>query len=105
MTSFSKSKGYRIERYIVLKHIDAEVECKRVPASGAMGYFNKELTDDIVIQSRIGEIRGEVKGRKSDSGFKGIKKWLGDCPLLFIKEDHKEPLVVMTWDLYERLIK
>lgn len=45
-----------------------------------------------------------MKARANGSGFTSVKKWLGKHDLLFLIQDHEEPLVVMTWDVYETLI-
>ena len=51
-----------------------------------------------------GELRTEVKVRANGEGFATIERWLGDNDLLFMRRDRAEPLVVMPWGFYKRLI-
>jgi len=93
----SRDKGNRIEREIVNRHLDAGIYAERVPLSGAAGgSFSGDL--------RIGELRGEVKARRSGEGFKTLERWLGDNDLLFLRRDRSEPLVVMNWATYQCLM-
>lgn len=88
----------RVEREIVNLHREAGVSAERVPLSGSAG---GSFTGDIV----IGEgIRAEVKARKDGAGFRTLEGWLGDNDLLFLKRDRKDPLVVMPWHIYIRLL-
>ena len=92
-----KNKGSRVEREIVHLHRDMGIDAKRVPLSGAAEGFKGDVI--------IGDMVSEVKSRKGGQGFATISRWLGDNDLLFVKEDRKEPLVVMPWKTYEKLIK
>ena len=108
MANPSKRKGDRVEREIVdlLKKIP-RTEAWRVPLSGAVG---GEYYGDVILQFGKGLQKyravGEVKSRKSGSGWKTIAKWMVQSPvhLLFLREDYKSPLVVMDWYLFESLI-
>ena len=93
----SKNKGSRVEREIVHRHLDIGVDAKRVPLSGAAVGFKGDVI--------IGDLVAEVKARKGGQGFATISKWLRDNDLLFVKEDRKDPLVVMPWRTYEKFIR
>jgi len=94
----SRNKGYRIERELVLKHKEAGIPCKRVPLSGAQeGYPGDLMVEDKYL--------AEVKARASGSGFKTLERWLGENDLLFLRRDRADPLVVMPWEMYLRLLQ
>ena len=97
MANRAKQKGDRIEREIVELHKDLEIDAQRIPLSGAAG---GHFVGDI----KIGNIIAEVKARSEGSGFKMLEKWLGDNHLLFLRQDRKNPLVVIPWDVYSKMI-
>ena len=94
----SKRKGYRIERELVQLHKAAGIDAHRVPLSGAVG---GSYSGDLI----VGEYRAEVKARGNGGGFVTLERWLGDNDLLFLKRDRAEPLVVMPWAVYVRLLQ
>lgn len=94
----SRDKGGRIEREIVKSHTDNNIQCEKVPLSGSIGGSFK---DDVLIN---GKYLGEVKSRKDGSGFRTILKWLGDSDFLFLRRDRTEPIVVMEFDMYLKLL-
>jgi hypothetical protein len=49
-------------------------------------------------------IVAEVKGRKNGAGFTTLERWLGEFDVLFLRRNHAEPLVVLPWRLWERLL-
>lgn len=103
MTSPSKRKGTRVENEIVQRHKDIGIDAERVPLSGAAG---GSYTGDVVIGPTASPpLRAEVKARKAGAGFTTLERWLGTNDLLFLKRDRQTPMVVMTWDTYETLIK
>ena len=94
----SKRKGDRIEREIVNKHLAAGIPSWKVPLSGAIG---GSLAGDVRVGPQgLDQLRGEAKGRANGAGFVTIKRWLKDMDLLFLREDHCDPLVVMPWSVY-----
>jgi|TARA_R110001583_G_scaffold4447_1_gene25778 hypothetical protein len=101
MTSKSKLKGTRIENLIVKLHQASGIRCRRVPLSGSLG---GDFSGDLDIGNNY-EFKGEVKSRKTGSGFKTITGWLGENNFLFLHENYKKPMIVMTWEMYETLIK
>ncbi|MCA2991181.1 hypothetical protein [Gemmatimonas sp.] len=88
--SRSKDKGRRAEHAIVKLHTDLGVAAERMPLSGSLG---GKYRDDVLI---AGVVRAEVKARKNGEGFKTLEGWMKNCPLLFLKRDRVDPLVVMT---------
>lgn len=97
MPNRAKQKGDRIEREIVDLHKEINIPAQRVPLSGAAGGV---FTGDVV----IGDMRAEVKCRASGSGFKTLELWLGSNDLLFLRRDRQQPLIVMPWTTYEKLM-
>jgi Holliday junction resolvase len=98
MPNPSRAKGDRFERDVVSRHIAAGIEAVKVPLSGAVEGFKGD-----VIVGRDG-YRGECKSRKNGEGFAVIEGWLKGNDLLFMKRDRAEPLVVMTFEMYIRLM-
>lgn len=97
MGKFQRDKGLRIERKLVHLHHEAGLPCERVPLSGSAGGSFK---GDLI----IGDLRAEVKGRATGAGFKTIVDWKEDNDLLFLVMDRREPLVVMDFSLYEKML-
>lgn len=93
-----RQKGSRVERELVAKHVEVGIPAKRVPLSGAMAGYKGDI--------RVGEeLVAEVKARANGEGFAVIEKWLGDNALLFLKRDRKQPMVVVEWETYLRLVR
>ena len=102
----SKRKGSRIEYEIRDRHLAAGIEARRVPFSGSIGTLVPELTSmkgDVQILD--GEFVAEVKARANGEGFKTLERWLAGNDMLFLRRDRQSPLVVLPWDVYERLMK
>lgn len=93
-----KAKGRRAEHAIVKLHTDLGVEASRVPLSGVLGGV---FSDDVDLPYG----KGEVKARASGSGWKTLAKWMKACPVMFLKEDRKPPLVVLTWPAYADMVQ
>lgn len=93
-----RTKGLRVEREIVAMHQAIGVHAERVPLSGAAGGSYK---GDVIID---GQLRAEVKSRNEGQGFALLQRWLADNDMLIVKEDRKEPLVVLPWETYRKLI-
>ena len=109
MSSKSKRKGSRIEYEIAQRHMDAGISARRVPYSGAAGTLFPELThlrgDVRILPDTPQELTAEVKARANGTGFKTIEKWLGDNDVLFLRRDRRDPLIVLSWDVYLRLMQ
>ncbi len=96
-----KAKGTRIECEIAQRHMDARIEARRVPYSGAVGTLFPEFAEmrgDVqVLPDSEKPFICEVKARANDSGFMTIEKWRGDNDALFLRRDRQSPLVVLPW--------
>jgi hypothetical protein len=46
----------------------------------------------------------EVKARKNGAGFAVLEGWLGEYDALFLRRDNTDPLVVLPWRTWLRLI-
>lgn len=102
MSRKSRDKGQRIEREIVQRHKDIGIHAERVPLSGAAG---GSYTGDVLIHlDRMAGLISEVKARKNGSGFTTIENWLSKNDVLFLRRDRAEPLVVMPWSTWEKLV-
>lgn len=92
----SRTKGGRLEREVVNRCKDLGLDAHRVPLSGAVaGYKGDVIVDDL---------RCEVKGRGQGQGFKTLERWLGDFDVLFLRRDRQEPLIVLPWATWKRLM-
>ncbi|MCU0649901.1 MAG: hypothetical protein MUF00_18060 [Gemmatimonadaceae bacterium] len=94
----SKRKGDRIERELVARHRALGLAAQRVPLSGAAGGL---FAGDVLVPG-VGRI--EVKARAQGSGFVTLTRWLGTADALVLRQDHAEPLVVLPWATYSRLV-
>lgn len=95
----NRRKGGVVERQIVHNHTAVGVGCLRVPLSGAAVGYKGDIKIDI-----LDGLTGEAKSRKGGSGFKTIRRWLGDHDVLFLKEDGAPPMAVIPWPLYSRMV-
>ena len=99
MAHSSKRKGSRIKQELVRRHKAAGIQAECVPLSGAAG---GAYSDDLRIAGRL---VAEVKARTGREEFKILERWLGNKDLLFLRRDYAEPLVLMPWAIYERLMR
>jgi hypothetical protein len=49
-------------------------------------------------------IVAESKGRKNGSGFTTLERWLGEYDVLFLKRNNADPLVLLPWRMWARII-
>lgn len=102
MSSKAKRKGYRIEVQIRDKHIKAGIPCERVPLSGLMG---GNYDGDLCIPNVAEPVfKAEVKGRASGKGFKVLENWMKDKNIMFLKRDNQDPMVILDWETYLKLM-
>jgi hypothetical protein len=98
-------KGNRIERELVERHRAIGVHAERYPLSGASRFRGKGHDLDVYpFGQDQAPIVAEVKGRKNGAGFTTLDKWLGDYDALFLRRNHADPLVVLPWRLWIRLL-
>ena len=98
----SRAKGMRRENEFVAMHEDMNVPARRISGMYVSGH---DLQVECIPNAN--KFSAEVKGRRTGAPpMKTLNKWRKNDPdLLFIKEDRKPPLVVMSWTAYERLLK
>lgn len=104
-----RRKGDRVERAIVADLRELGLDAERVPLSGAAG---GSFRGDVVVRLphwETGEPCGwllvaESKARKSGAGFATLERWLGSLDLLILKRDRQEPMVVIPWRIFARLL-
>lgn len=102
----SGAKGQRAEREIVELHLALNVFAERVPRSGADHYQGVDHDVDVYPFGREeAPLISEVKARKNGAGFKTIEGWLGENDALFLRRDRQRPLVVLSWEAWERLVR
>jgi Holliday junction resolvase len=106
MSASQRRKGNRVECEIVNAHKEIGVHAERYPLSGASHFRGQGYDLDIYAFGREeAPAVAEVKARKDGEGFALLERWLGEYDLLFLKRDRQDPLVVLPWRMYERLIK
>ena len=101
----SRDKGCRAEREIVNLHRALGVHAERVPLSGAAGGRFSGDVDVYALGRDEGPLVTEVKARKSGAGFVTLEKWLGENDAIFLRRDRAEPLVVLPWATWTRLVR
>ena len=46
-----------------------------------------------------------MKKRRRGAGFTQIERWLGDYDLLMLRRNHADPMVVLPWRVWARLLE
>jgi Holliday junction resolvase len=101
-----RRKGDAIERELVERHKALGVRAERVPHSGAMRYRGHGADVDVYAFGRDEcPLVSECKARRSGGGFVQLERWLGENDLLFLRRDHAEPLVLLPWRIWARLLE
>ncbi len=105
MSRASRDKGRRIEREIVARHAALGVKAERVPLSGAARYQGNGADVDVYAFGQdAAPLVGEVKARGNGAGFTTLERWLGDSDILFLRRDRADPLIVLPWSAWARLL-
>jgi Holliday junction resolvase len=100
-----RRKGDRCEREIVALHLALGIHSERMPHSGAMRYRGHGADVDVYALGREEcPLVSECKSRKAGGGFVQLERWLGENDLLFLRRDHAEPLVLLPWRVWARLL-
>ena len=103
MSHPNKKRGYQVEKWLEEKHNDFGIPCERVPLSGSIG---GKYSGDLCIPSVANSVfRCESKARKGGTGFQTIERWMGDNDVLFLKRNHQAPLVVVSMELYLKMMR
>jgi Holliday junction resolvase len=102
----SRAKGDRIEREIVDRHKEIGIHAERYPLSGASRFRGSGHDIDIYSFGReAAPIVAEVKGRKNGAGFVTLERWIADYDALFLRRNNADPLVVIPWRIWVRLLE
>ena len=106
MGAMQRRKGARVERELVELHKSIGVHAERVPLSGAARYQGNGADLDIYPWgSDWPPLCCEVKARKEGAGFATLERWLGENDALFLKRNNADPMVVLPWRVWQRLMK
>ena len=98
--------GNACEREIVDRHRDLGVKAERYPLSGASRFRGSGHDVDIyAFGTDAAPLVAEVKKRKGGAGFTQLEKWLGNYDALFLRRNHADPMVVLPWRVWSRLIE
>jgi hypothetical protein len=89
----------------VAAHAELGTAGERVPLSEAARYKGNGADVDLyVFGPDAAPIACEVKSRASGEGFATLERWLGDADALFLRRDRADPLVVLPWQTWARLV-
>ena len=101
-----RRKGDRIEREIVEAHHAVGVHAERYPLSGASRFRGSGHDIDIYAYGPDeAPLVAEVKARKSGSGFVTLESWLAGYDILFLRRNNADPLIVLPWRVWARLLE
>lgn len=105
MSAMQRNKGARIEREVVELHRKLGIHAERVPLSGASHYQGNGHDVDVMAFGRdAAPLCCEVKARANGEGFATIARWLADNDALFLRENNSDPIVVLPFRIWARLI-
>jgi Holliday junction resolvase len=100
-----RRKGDRIEREIVHLHEGLGVKAERYPLSGASRFRGSGHDLDIyAFGADEAPLVAEVKARKNGAGFVTLEQWLNEYDVLFLRRDNAQPLVLLPWRIWARLL-
>jgi Holliday junction resolvase len=106
MSGACQRKGSRIERELVNLHKALGIHAERYPLSGASRFRGSGHDVDLYLFGRDeAPAVAEVKGRKNGAGFATLERWLGDLDALFLRRDHAAPMIVLSWELWVRILE
>jgi len=101
-----RRKGDRIEREIVDRHKGLGVYAERYPLSGASQFGGSGHDIDVYLFGRdAAPVICEVKSRRSGAGFTTLESWLAECNALFLRRNNADPLVVLPWRMWSRILE
>jgi Holliday junction resolvase len=99
-------KGNRVEREIVDRHKEIGVHAERYPLSGASRFRGSgHDTDVYAFGKEEAPLVAEVKARKDGKGFTTLETWLGDYDVLFLRRNNADPMVVVPWRVWQRILE
>jgi Holliday junction resolvase len=99
-------KGNRIEREIVDRHLAIGIKSERYPLSGASHFRGSGHDVDVyAFGTEEAPLVAEVKARANGAGFTTLERWVGEYDALFLRRDHADPLVIVPWNVWARLLE
>jgi len=102
----SRDKGNRAERDIVESHKSLGLHAERYPLSGASRFRGSGHDIDLYLFGRDeAPVVAEVKARANGAGFTTLEKWLGAFDALFLRRNNADPLVVLPWKMWARILE
>jgi Holliday junction resolvase len=101
-----RQKGDRVEREIVDRHLAIGIKAERYPLSGASRFRSSGHDIDLYLfgADEVPAV-SEVKARKDGAGFTTLERWLGEYDALFLRRNNADPLVVLPWRVWARLLE
>ena len=101
-----RRKGVRIEREIIDRHKALGIFAERYPLSGASRFRGSGHDVDIYLFGRDeAPAVAEVKARRNGSGFATLERWLAEYDALFLRRNNADPLVLLPWRIWTRIIE
>ena len=100
----SRAKGDRIERKIVSRYAAIGIKTERYLPSGGSRFRRGHDVDIYPFDTDEGPLVAEVKSRRSGAGFVTLEKWLGEYDCLFLRRNNAEPLELLPWRVWARLL-
>jgi Holliday junction resolvase len=101
-----RRKGTRAERELVVRHLELSVKAEKYPLSGATRFRGSGHDVDIyAFGDEEAPLVAEVKARKGGAGFTMLERWLGEYDLLFLRRNNADPLVLIPWRIWQRLLE
>jgi Holliday junction resolvase len=101
-----RRKGDRIEREVVDRHKALGIHAERYPLSGASKFRSSGHDVDVYLFGREeAPAVAEVKARRNGAGFTTIEGWLAEFDALFLRRNHADPLIVLPWRTWARLLE
>ena len=98
--------GNTCEREVVDRHLALGIHSERYPLSGSSRFRGSGHDVDIyVFGTEEAPLVAEVKKRKNGAGFTQLERWLGEYDALFLRRNHADPLVVLPWRVWARLLE
>ena len=100
-----RRKGDRIERETVERHRALGIHAARFPSSSASRFRGSGHDFDVyAFGTNLAPLEAECKARKDGAGFVTLETWLGDYDALFLRRNHADPIVVVPWRIWARLL-
>ena len=98
--------GNAYEREIVERHRPLGIKAERYPLSGSSRFRGSGHDIDVyAFGPDAAPLVTEVKKRKGGAGFVTLESWLGEFDALFLRRNNADPIVVLPWRIWARLLE